>query len=113
MKDTIWEQLGNNLQVEERMSMEAANSSVTSSSGRLQNVRFTFGDIDIYLQVQVMSNPPYDVLLGRPFTTLTECVTKDFVDGDQHITIRDPNSGRLVTIPTRERKRNRRPDPDF
>jgi hypothetical protein len=113
MKDTIWEQLGNNLQVEERMSMEAANSSVTSSSGRLRNVRFTFGDIDIYLQVQVMSNPPYDVLLGRPFTTLTECVTKDFVDGDQHITIRDPNSGRLVTIPTKERKRNRRPDPDF
>jgi hypothetical protein len=67
MNSVIWEKLGNNLQVERALKMEAANSTITETHGRLRNIRFTFDDIDIYLQVQVMPNAPYDVLLGRPF----------------------------------------------
>jgi hypothetical protein len=93
--------------------MEAANSTVTETHGCLRNIRFTFNDIDIYLQVQVMPNAPYDILLGCPFYALTECITKDFANGDQHLTITDPNTRQCVTIPTQERKRQRRPDPDF
>jgi hypothetical protein len=72
--------------------MEATNSTITKMHSRLCNVRFTFDDIDIYLQVQVMPNAPYNVLLGHPFYTLTECITKDFANGDQHLTITDPNT---------------------
>jgi hypothetical protein len=50
--------------------MEAANSTITETHGHLRNVRFTFDDIDIYLQVQVMPNAPYDILLGCPFYAL-------------------------------------------
>jgi hypothetical protein len=49
MNNTIWEQLGNNLQVERALKMEAANLTITKTHGRLQNVQFTFDDIDIYL----------------------------------------------------------------
>jgi hypothetical protein len=65
MNSTIWEQLGNNLQVERALKMEATNSTVTKTHGHLCNICFTFDDIDIYLQVQVMPNAPYDILLGR------------------------------------------------
>jgi hypothetical protein len=113
MNSVIWEKLGNKLQVERVLKMEAANSTITETHGRLRNICFTFDNIDIYLQVQVMPNAPYDILLGRPFYALTECITKDFANGDQHLTITDPNTWQYVTILTKEQKRHRRPDPDF
>jgi hypothetical protein len=113
MNSVIWEKLGNNLQAERALKMEAANSTITETHGRLHNICFTFDNIDIYLQVQVMPNAPYDILLGRLSYTLTECITKDFANGDQHLTITDPNTRQCVMIPTKEQKRHRRPDPDF
>jgi hypothetical protein len=113
MKSVIWEKLSNNLQVERVLKMEAANSTITETHGHLRNIQFTFNDIDIYLQVQVMPDAPYDILLGRPFYALTECITKDFANGDQHLTVTDPNTRQYVTIPTKERKRHQHPDPDF
>jgi hypothetical protein len=106
MNSMIWEKLGNNLQVERALKMEAANSTITKTHGRLRNIRFTFDDIDIYLQVQVMPNAPYDILLGRPFYALTECTTKDFANSDQHLTVTDPNTRQCVMILTKERKRH-------
>jgi hypothetical protein len=113
MNNIIWEKLSNNLQVEQALKMEATNSTITKTHGCLHNVRFTFNDIDIYLQVQVVPNTPYDILLGRPFYALTECITKDFANGDQHLTITDPNTWQCVMIPTREWNRHWCLDPDF
>jgi hypothetical protein len=93
--------------------MEAANSTITKMHSHLHNICFTFDDIDIYLQVQVMPNAPYDILLSHPFYALTECITKDLANGDQHLTITDPNTQQCITIPTKEQKRHRYPDPDF
>jgi hypothetical protein len=95
------------------LKIEAANSTITETHGHLHNIHFTFDDIDIYLQVQVMPNTPYDILLGHPFYALTECITKDFANGDQHLTITDPNTRQCVTILTKEQKRHQHPDPDF
>jgi hypothetical protein len=105
MKSVIWEKLGNNSQVERALKMEAANSTITEMHGRLRNIHFTFDDIDIYLQVQVMPNTPYDILPGHPFYTLTECI-KDFANSDQHLTVMDPNTQQCVTILTKEWKRH-------
>jgi hypothetical protein len=113
MNSVIWEKLSNNLQVERALEMEAANSTITKTHGHLRNIRFTFNDIDIYLQVYVMPNASYDILLGRPFYALMECTTKDFANRDQHLTVTDPNTWKCVMIPTREQTRHRRPDPDF
>jgi hypothetical protein len=104
MNSVIWEKLSNNLQVERVLKMEAANSTITKTDGHLCNIRFTFDDIDIYLQVQVMPNAPYDILLSRSFYALTECITKDFANGDQHLTVMDPNTRQCVMILTKEQK---------
>ncbi|KAF8155288.1 hypothetical protein K438DRAFT_1777658 [Mycena galopus ATCC 62051] len=80
--------------------MQLANKSVTPSLGLARNVPFTFRDITLYLQVHVVRNPVYDVLLGRPFSVLTQSIVRNFANEDQTITICNPNTGNIATIPT-------------
>ena len=112
MSNSVWAKLGNNLQMDKSITMETANTSVSATQGRLHNVKFTFRDLDLYLQVQVVPRAPYEILLGRPFLMLTTCTTRNWPDGDQQITIIDPNSGQTATIPTYEHIKNR-PKSDF
>lgn len=80
--------------------MQSANKSVEKTEGLARNVPFLFNDITIYLQVHVIRNPAYDVLLGRPFDTLTKSQVHNTTDGGQIVTITDPNTGRRCTLPT-------------
>ena len=77
--------------------------------GLLENLQVTIGLVELCLQVQVMKDAPYDMLLGRPFYSLAECVTKDFSSGEQYLTMRDLNTGREITVPTRNRVRKKAP----
>ena len=83
-----------------RVHMQSANGTLNSTRGLARNVPFTFGDITIFMQVHIMDDVPYDVLIGRPFDVLCETEIKNAKNGDQFITITDPNTGRKVTIPT-------------
>ena len=80
--------------------MQSANKSVEKSLGLARNVPFLFGDVTLYMQVHVMKNPAYDLLLGRPFDTLTESVVKTEKDGTQTITIHDPNTLKRAVVVT-------------
>ena len=80
--------------------MESANGSVDPSLGLAQNVPFLVGSITVYLQVYVIRCPAYDILLGRPFDVLTESIVRNFKHEDQTITLHNPNSGQVTTIPT-------------
>ncbi|KAJ6484677.1 hypothetical protein C8R45DRAFT_1147519 [Mycena sanguinolenta] len=80
--------------------MQSANGSISPSLGLARNVPFRIGDITLYLQVHIVRNPAYDVLLGRPFDVLTQSIIRNFANEDQTITICDPNSGKLATVPT-------------
>jgi hypothetical protein len=80
--------------------MESANGSVDPSLGLARNVPFLVGSITVYLQVHVIRSPAYDILLGRPFDVLTESIVRNFKNEDQTITLHDPNSGQVTTIPT-------------
>ncbi|KAF7328559.1 hypothetical protein MVEN_02543600 [Mycena venus] len=80
--------------------MQSSNGSITPSLGLARNVPFRIGDITLYLQVHVVRNTAYDVLLGRPFDVLTQSIVRNFANEDQTITICDPNSGKLATVPT-------------
>jgi hypothetical protein len=83
-----------------RLNMMSANGGVDQSLGLARNVPFLVGEITVYLQVHVLRDPAYDILLGRPFDVLTRSVVRNFTDGNQNITINDPNTGRQMTIPT-------------
>ena len=108
----IWRRIGLPL-TDDVMMMETANSTKDPTLGRLKNVRFAFQGLELMLQVQVVQRAPCEVLLGRPFFVLTACITKDFMDGNQHITISDPNGTDSVTIPTRPRLRKGPVDEGF
>jgi hypothetical protein len=80
--------------------MQSANGTVDPSLGLARNVPFLIGDLTFYMQVHVIRNPAYDILLGRPFDVLTESVVRNFSNEDQTITVHDPNSERVATLPT-------------
>ena len=82
------------------LNMQSANGTVNQSLGLARNVPFRIGDLTFYLQAHVIQSPAYDVLLGRPFDTLTESVVRNFANEDQTITIHDPNTDKRITIPT-------------
>lgn len=103
MNELIANQLGLQYDPTIILHMQSANGSMDNSLGLARDVAFRFGDITIYLQVHILRNPAYDVLLGRPFDTLTESVIKNFRNEDTSITITCPNSNRKATIPTKPR----------
>jgi hypothetical protein len=80
--------------------MQSANGAVDPSLGLARNVPFLVGDLMFYMQVHVIRGPAYDILLGRPFDVLTKSVVRNFRNEDQTITIHNPNSSRVVMLPT-------------
>ena len=83
-----------------RLNMMSVNGSIDQSLGLARNVPFLVGDITLYLQVHVLRNPAYDILLGRPFDVLTRSVVRNYPDENQTVTILDSNTGKKATVPT-------------
>lgn len=102
-----WEELGIPIRSDHQMVMESANKTKDHTMGLLQDLELEIGGYKFYLQVQVVENAPYEILLGRPFFTLTQAVTRHFTNGDSHITLVDPNTGAVITFPTKPRIREK------
>ena len=81
--------------------MSAVNTEVDTTVGVLENLMLDFGAGVVLVQVQIVARANFDLLLGRPFHCLMSANTEDFPDGSQTITLRDPNSGKQYTLPTR------------
>ncbi|KAF8233206.1 hypothetical protein L208DRAFT_1268098 [Tricholoma matsutake] len=81
--------------------MQSANGDVDESLGLACNVSAHIGNIVIYIQVHVIRLPAYDILLGHPFDVLTCSIVRNFPNKVQTITISDPNTGLVSTIPTK------------
>jgi hypothetical protein len=88
-----------------KIDMEAANKTIERSLGLAQNVPCQVGDITLYLQMHVIRNPAYNILLGRPFDCLTQSIIHNFEDGNQMIEIHDPNTDKVEMIPTKTREK--------
>ena len=100
MSESICHDLGLSYDPTIRLNMQSANGDVDQSLGLARNVSAKIGNITLFLQIHVIKSPAYDILLGRPFDVLTESTVKNFANENQTITISDPNTGRMVTIPT-------------
>ena len=100
MSDAVCHNLGLSYDPTIQLNMQSANGEVDRSLGLSRNVVCTLGDITLYFQIHVICNPAYDILLGHPFNVLTESAIKNYRNKDQTITIWDPNSGQVSTIPT-------------
>lgn len=83
--------------------MESASGHVEQTLGVARNVCFGMGGLKLYLQVHILENPPYRVLLGKPFETLGATVIQTYEDGSSEVVIKDPNTKRIAVVPTYER----------
>jgi hypothetical protein len=90
--------------------MQSANGQLEKSMGLARNVPFRWGELKVYLQVHVIRDPAYKVLLGRPFDVLTKSKT-NHEWGSQLLTLTDPNTGRSWTVPTYDRVKEE-PNPE-
>lgn len=105
LRRDIWEDIGLPVRRDHLVTMETANSALETSVGLLQDLKLTVGGYNFYVQVQVVENAAYEMLLGLPFHVLTQGSTKFFGDGSSHLTLNDPNTGAVIMIPTRERNK--------
>ncbi|KDQ53408.1 hypothetical protein JAAARDRAFT_49857 [Jaapia argillacea MUCL 33604] len=103
MRKDVWIALGHPRDSKVFILMESANNSKNQTLGLLKDVKFTFGPVSLYLQVQVVDSTLFEVLLGCPFFSLLNSLLEDTPDGEVQITLTNPNTGKSVTIPTMER----------
>ena len=83
--------------------MQSANGQFEKSLGLAKNVPFKFGTVLVYLQVHVINDPAYKVLLGRPFDAVTRSVYKNDEYGGQTLVLKCPASNLDVEVETHER----------
>ena len=82
------------------LNMQSANGEVDRSFGLARNVPLQISNITLYVQIHVIWNPAYDIILGQPFNILTESIIRNFMNKDQTLMIPNPNTGLRATIPT-------------
>ncbi|KAE9382709.1 hypothetical protein BT96DRAFT_845164 [Gymnopus androsaceus JB14] len=100
MSDATSNTLGLSFDPKCQIPLQSANGMTDWTLGVAKDVLFRFGNIISFLQVHVIKLPAYDVLLGRPFEILTQARIQNFLSGDQHYTLTDPNTDKVITIPT-------------
>jgi hypothetical protein len=82
------------------VNMESASNHIEKTLGLARNVRFSVGGINVFLQVHILENPPYKVLIGRPFERFTSCNSKTKMDGSSDLVLTDPNTKRIAVVLT-------------
>ena len=104
MSHAVWMALRSQINPKHTVSMQSANSTVDRSLSIIENLSFCFGAIELQLQVHIIEDPAYDILLGHPFDVLTKSFVKNYHNEDQTITITDSNdSSRIATMQTHPR----------
>ena len=105
MRRAIWTDLSQYpqfpLKPTKTYNMVAADHSRSSTLGTLENVLLKFGDVELYIQVQVVEDAPFNILLGQPFFAVAGAQTSHSTSGEQLITLKDPNSGSVLTLATK------------
>lgn len=86
-----------------RINMESASNHVEQTLGLARNISFHVGGLDLFLQVHILEDPPYRVLLGRPFDAHANSVVQTRGDGSSELVLTDPNNKRVAIVPTYER----------
>jgi hypothetical protein len=105
MRRDIWERLRVPLVADRAMPMESANATTTMTLGLIEDHPVQLGPITVYLQIQVVENAPFDVLLGRPFFDVISCSEISTPGGNHEIHVKDPKTGTPYVFATEPRIR--------
>ncbi|KAF8237534.1 hypothetical protein L208DRAFT_1513706 [Tricholoma matsutake] len=58
--------------------LQLANGGIDQSLGLARNVPWKVSSITLYMQIHIIHDPAYDILLRRPFDILTESTVKNY-----------------------------------
>ena len=104
MSRDVWNQLPEHIiTANKATTMESANAGTTYTLGMLENFPIQIGPITVHLQIQVVDDCPFEVLLGRPFFDVTGCVEVSKPGGEHEIHIFDPVTGTPYRLQTMKR----------
>ena len=70
--------------------MESANATTTMTLGVVEDYPIQLGPIKIFLQIQVVEEAPFEVLLGRPFFNVISCSEVSTPGSNHKIQVKDP-----------------------
>jgi len=82
--------------------MQSTNRQFEKSLGLVKNIPFKFGTIVVYLQMHIINEPAYRVLLRRPFDAVTCSTYKNDEHGGQTLILRCPTTSVDVEFETFE-----------
>ena len=101
MSKAVWITLSKQLNPKHTVFMQSANGTIDCSLGIVENLSFHFGTIELQLQVYVIEDSTYDILLSHFFNVINELAVKNSRNEDQTVTITDPNNPhRIATMQT-------------
>ena len=113
MRKDVWSRLQAPIVASRAMPMESANASTTMTLGLIEDHPVQLGPITIYLQIQVVEEAPFEVLLGRPFFDVISCSEVSSAGGKHEIRVKDPKTGKLYVFATQPRiRKSPRPNPE-
>ena len=76
MSNAVCHDLGLHYNLQIQLNMQSTNGTVNKSLGFARNIPCHIGNITLYLQIHVIRDPAYDILMGRPFDVLTESMLR-------------------------------------
>jgi hypothetical protein len=100
MSEEVCHELGLAYDPSIHIPLQSANGGIDESLGLARNIPCKVGTITIYMQIHIIHDPAYNILLSQPFDVVTESAIKNWRDETQTITIFDPNSMWSSAIPT-------------
>lgn len=103
MRKDVWERLRAPVNRSRATPMESANAKTTMTFGLIENHPVQLGPVRVYLQIQVVEEAPFEVLLGRPFFDITSCSEVSATGGKHVIEIKDPKTGTPYVFATEPR----------
>ena len=87
----VWAKLNFPITANKSMRMESANSSTYQTLGMLENIPITLGSVTVKLQIQVVDDAPFEVLLGCPFFDILSASEWSKPGGHHSLEIHDPS----------------------
>ncbi|KIK79796.1 hypothetical protein PAXRUDRAFT_119272, partial [Paxillus rubicundulus Ve08.2h10] len=82
------------------MSMTNVNTQTDMTLGVLENLHLNFRTANVFVQVQILAQANFEMLLGRPFHCLMSASMDNFLDRLWSMTLHNPNSSKEFKLPT-------------
>ena len=107
----VWERIGAPITADKAIKLEAANASTAFTLGMVENHPVRFGPVTVHLQMQVVEDAPFEVLLGRPFFDVVNGTETSVKGGKHTLQVHDPTDGKPYRFATDPRPSNLRQPP--